>query len=140
MKSQLVRIGIVSLMVGLMAFASSAYAQSTPEVSDRTIAPETAAPPPIVAAADTQMPYGPEARPASNQPVVSPRQLAADTPAAWLERETQRGSTTNPGGRGPSETPPCLGAGHYYDASVVNSVPSSCFAGNSGPAPLGGLF
>ena len=33
-----------------------------------------------------------------------------------------------------------IGAGHYYVASVVNSVASSCFLGNQGPGPLGGAF
>jgi hypothetical protein len=158
MKSKLTTIGTISLMLGLIVSLSTSATHALPatDMSDRTItvstiivryaasadASRTAAPAetaPVAAAADTQMPYTPSARPASNQPTVSSRQIATDTPAGWLEREAQRGNQTG-AGRGLSETPPCLGAGHYYDASVVNSVPSSCFAGNSGPAPLGGLF
>jgi len=159
MKSKLAMIGTLSLMLGLIVSlsATSACAQPAADMSDRTItvstiivryaasanASQAAAPAeaaPVAAAADTQMPYRPAAHPASNQPTFSSRQIAADTPTAWLERKVQRGNKTGAGGRGPSDTPPCLGAGHYYDASVLNSVPSSCFAGNSGPAPLGGLF
>jgi hypothetical protein len=149
MTSKLARIGMVSVMVGLMACASSAFAQATAEGRDSTIlvqyasshdAPGTTAN--AVSAgtgANNQTSYGSVARPANDQSTMSSQELAADTPAGRLESKV-RGDNNSVRGRSLSETPPCLGAGHYYGASVVNSVPSSCFLGNSGPAPLGGLF
>jgi hypothetical protein len=91
MKSKLLRIGIVSMMVGLMACASSAFAQAAGEESDKTILVQYAlpngSPGPISAVkaasmgtgANNQMSYGPVARPTNESIafVLPTRRLAA---------------------------------------------------------------
>ena len=151
MKGKLAIFGVVSLMFGQIALASSsAFAQSTAEGSNKSIldqhtsptnAPGTTASAnsgPVGAAANNGMPDGPGAHPANNQSTISPQQLAGDPPASFLGGKAGRESESIRG-RSVLETPPCLGAGHYYVASVVNSVESSCFLGDKGPGPLGGL-
>jgi hypothetical protein len=147
MKSKLVTIGIVSLTAGLMAFVSSAFAQARAEGSNKTIslyAPSTDASKttvsgnsaPAVAATDSQMSYRRMVGPANTQSAVSSQQIAAETPEHWLESKARRDKDSLRS-RGIPETLPCLGGGHYYALSVVNSVPSSCFLGNSGPGAFG---
>jgi hypothetical protein len=154
MKSKLAASAMVTLIAGSMAFASSAFAQATAEGNGRTVliqhAPSTDTPrsttPPNSAAvgmtANKASPYGSVARPANDQSAISPQEVAAQDPPRGFESKA-RGE--NNGARairaiGMPETPPCFRAKHYYSASVVNSVPSSCFLGNSGPAPLGGAL
>jgi hypothetical protein len=152
MKSKLGIIGVVSVILGQLALAgSSASAQATAEGSSRTIpiqytssadAPGSASSAnatPLGAAASGRMSYQPGAGPANNQSTISSQQLAGDPPTPLPRRNAGRESDSARD-RGVLEAPPCLGAGHFYVASVVNSVSSSCFLGNQGPGPLGGAF
>jgi hypothetical protein len=151
MKSKLAVSAMVTLIAGSMAFASSAFAQATAEGNDRTVliqhAPSTDTPrsttPPNSAAvgmtANKASPYGSVARPANDQSAISPQEVAAQDPPRGFESKA-RGENNGARAIGMPETPPCFRAKHYYSASVVNSVPSSCFLGNSGPAPLGGAL
>jgi hypothetical protein len=151
MKSKLALIGVVSLLFGQIAPASSsAFAQSTAEGSNKSILDQHASPAnapgttasgnvaPVGAAAYNGTSYGRGARPANNQSTISPQRLAGDPPASFRGGKAGRESESIRG-RSVLETPPCLGAGHYYVASVVNSVESSCFLGDKGPGPLGGF-
>jgi hypothetical protein len=142
MKSKLVTIGKVSLIAGLMtfassAFASSAFAQAKAEGRDPTIiilyassanaaGSTTLAKAAPVGAADDRRSDGPVARPVNYQSAAGSQQIPSDPPSNWMEPTFRR------------DTSQCLGA-HLYGASVVNSVPSSCFLGNSGPTLPGGV-
>src|ERR1700738_36158 len=101
MKSKLLRIGIVSMTVGLMACASSAFAQAAGEERDKTILVQYALPnespgptsavnaASVGTAANQQMSYGPVARSANDRSPISAQQIADDTPARWLESKAR---------------------------------------------------
>jgi hypothetical protein len=151
MKSKLATSAMVTLIAGSMALSSSAFAQATAEGNGRTVliqhAPPTDTPrsttPPNTAAvgmtANKQLSFGPADRAANDQSAISSQEVAAQDPPRWFGSKA-RGENDGTRAAGMPETPPCFRARHYYSASVVNSVPSSCFLGNSGPAPLGGAL
>jgi hypothetical protein len=148
MKSKLAACAMVTMIASSMAFAFSAFAQATGEGNNRTVliqnAPATNMPGNIASpstavvgtTANRQLSYGTAGRLTNDQSATSSQEVAAQGPARWFESEA-RGDNTSARSVGMAKTPPCLSARHYYSASVVNSVPSSCFLANSGPAPLG---
>jgi hypothetical protein len=151
MKSKLAASAMVTLIAGSMAFASSAFAQATAEGNNSTVlvqhAPLTDTPgsttPPnttiVGMTANKASPYGSAARPASDKSAISSQEVAAQDPPRGFESKAGEENNGAPA-IGTPEKLPCFRAKHYYSASVVNSVPSSCFLGNSGPAPLGGAL
>ena len=110
MKSKLAIISVIVAILGqIVPVSSSAFAQATAEGSNR----------------------------AKDQSASDSERLAPDPAAPLLEGQARREDDSFRSAT-ISEVP-CLGGGHYYVASVVNSVPSSCFLGNKGPAIPGGL-
>jgi hypothetical protein len=150
MKSKLAACAMITLIAGSMAFASSAFAQTTAEGNNSTgliqyapltDTPGSSAPPNTTVVgmtANKASPYGSAVRPANDKSAISSQEVAAQDPPRGFE--SKPGEENNGAPIGAPEKLPCFRAKHYYSASVVNSVPSSCFLGNSGPTPLGGAL
>jgi hypothetical protein len=150
MKSKLAASAMVTLIAGSMAFASSAFAQATAEGNDRTVliqhAPSTDTPrsttPPNSAAVGMTANKPHRTDPWLARQMINRRSACRKSLPKTLHAFESKTRGENNGARaiGMPETPPCFRAKHYSSASAANSVPSSCFLGNSGPAPLGGAL
>ena len=125
MKGKLITIGVLTAAASLIAFAPMAVAQE-----------KTA---PAGTVVDNRTSSSATASQAGTQSASNTQQIAADSPSRWLE-SVARGDKDSLRGKGIPEKDPCLTGGHYYERPVVNSVPSSCFLGNSGPGAFGIAF
>jgi hypothetical protein len=117
---------IVGLLIKLSAIAVPAFAQPTAER-------RTSQPVAELRAGSAGLGAGPERQLASDESGhrIANKQSISHTgpPKSWLESKADDYSYGTYGRGMPGS---CFMPGHYYVASVVNSVPPSCFLGNSG--------